>query len=58
MPSVGHVSSSLQRLHFLFIQFVYLQHEGMAVVAALMKQNIHPSDSGKASKFIHHTFAS
>lgn len=58
MPSIGHVSSSLQGLHFLFIHFVYLQHEGMAGVAALMKQNIHPSGSGKASKFIHHPFAS
>lgn len=58
MPSIGHVSSSLQGLHFSFVPFVYLQHEGMAGVAALMEQSIHPSDSGKASKFIHHPFAS
>lgn len=45
MPSIGHVPSSLQGLHLLFIHFMYLQHEGMAGVAALMKQNIHPSSS-------------
>ena len=58
MPSIGHVSSSFQGLHFQFKQFVYLQREWVVVVAALMKHNIYLSESVKGSKFIHHRFAS